>query len=329
MLKRISLLFIVCCLLICSVSCGSASDYDDGRLDIVATIFPYFDFARSITGDTADVQLLLPPGGDIHSYEPSAQDIIRIQNCDLFIYTGGATDSWVDTILASLDNDIKVLKAMDYVDLYFSETVAGMTDTHKHEHKAEHDTDHNEHDHDLSHDVFDEHIWTSPVNAQKIVSAICDALCELDIPDTDRDNYSKAADDYIARLKELNTQFVEFFDSCNNPLLVFGDRFPFRYFVEEYKLDYYAAFPGCSGETEMSAANLVFLIDKVKSEKVSTIFYIEFSNKQVASSIAESTDTVTALLHSCHNVSKAEIDGGATYLSLMARNLETLREALD
>nr|MBQ4318443.1 zinc ABC transporter substrate-binding protein [Clostridia bacterium] len=197
---------------------------------------------------------------------------------------------------------------------------------HKHEHEDEHDDGH-EHDH--SHDVFDEHIWTSPVNAAKITKAIGDMICSLDIPDADKETYRTNTDTYIDELDKLDESFEAFFESCDNKVLVFGDRFPFRYFVEEYELDYYAAFPGCSGETEMSAANLVFLIDKVKADKVSTVFYIEFSNQQVAKSIAESTDTVTALLHSCHNVSKAEIDGGATYLSLMSQNLNALKEALD
>jgi len=324
-IKFVSVILFVS-ILLSFVGCTASKDSDDGRIDIVATIFPYFDFARSVTGDSADVTILLPPGGETHSYEPSAQDIIRIQNCDLFIYTGGASDAWVETILRSLDTDVKVLKAMDYVELFVTETVDGMTDSHTHDH--DHDN-HSEDDHDHSHNVFDEHIWTSPVNAAKITSAICDSLCELDIPDTDKTAYAEASEKYISELEQLDSEFRSFFDSCNNKTLVFGDRFPFRYFIEEYDLNYYAAFPGCSGETEMSASNLVFMIDTVKKDDISTILYIEFSNHQVADSIAESTGASTALLHSCHNVSKAEIENGTTYLTLMNQNLSTLKEVLD
>ncbi|HHU22742.1 MAG TPA: zinc ABC transporter substrate-binding protein [Clostridiales bacterium] len=311
MRKTITLFMALAFICLCLSGCaGGEAGEADGRLHIIATNFPSYDFARQVCGNLARVSMLLPPGTESHSYEPSAQDIINIQNCDLFIYTGGLNDSWVEDILASLDRQAPALKMMDCVSSLKEELKEGMDD-HDHGH----------------HEEYDQHVWTSPVNAILIVRAIEGALCDID-PEN-RKAYAENSEDYISRLKALDQSYREFFSTALTKTLVFGDRFPFRYFAEEYGLDYYAAFPGCSSEAEPSAATVAFLIDKVREEGVRTVFYIEFSNHLVADSIAEATGAETALLHSCHNVTRQELEEGVSYISLMERNLETLKGALD
>lgn len=289
---------------------------DKDKLQIVTTIFPAYDFAREITGDNANVLMLIPPGLESHSYEPSPQDIIKIQSADLFIYTGGESDTWVKKILDSSDKEIKSLRMMDLVDVYEEEVVDGMQG------EAEHDNE-LEHEHE-----YDEHIWTSLRNAEKIVIGINESVSNLD--SKNRTNYQKNTKEYIEKLNSLDEKFKKLFDESKHKTLIFGDRFPFRYFIEDYDLKYYAAFPGCSSETEPSIATITFLIDKIKEEQINTVFYIEFSNHKIADTIAESTGVKTALLHSCHNVgivniSKEEV----TYYSLMEENYNTLKGALN
>ncbi len=296
---------------------NSKAENNTGKISIVATIFPPYDFAREICGNSAEIEMLLPPGAESHSYEPSAQDIIKIQDADLFIYLGGESDAWVDDILLSLDTPIKTIRLMDCVSIVEEETVDGMEEEH-------HDEGTEDEEHEKE---YDEHVWTSPKNAILITQAITNAICEIDTQNTDL--YKQNSLDYISQLEDLDSQFAEFFATVKNKTLIFGDRFPLRYFVDEYSLPYFAAFPGCSNETEASAATIAFLIDKVKKEKIGTIFYIEFSNHQIADSIAEATNTKTALFHACHNVSKEELENGATYLSLMKQNLATLKESMD
>lgn len=292
---------------------GSASGGDDGKLQIVSTVFPGYDFARAVCGDDADVTLLLPPGTESHSYEPTPQDILTIQNCDLFIYVGGDSDAWVDTILKSMDHPVKTLKMMDCVNTLPEETVEGMESGEEEETPA-------------GTVEYDEHVWTAPANAILITQAIGEELQALD-PD-DADTLKANTDDYVQQLTTLDQDYKDFFATVSNKTIVFGDRFPLRYFAEEYGLTYYAAFPGCSTQTEPSAATVAFLTDKVKQEKISTVYYIEFSNHLVADSIAEATGAGTALFDSCHNVSQQEMDSGATYVSIMRQNLETLKQTM-
>lgn len=288
---------------------------DSNKLKIVTTIFPAYDFAREITGDNADVSMLLPPGLESHSYEPSPQDIINIQDADLFIYTGGESDTWVEKILDSSDHKIEVIRMMDLVDLYEEELVEGMQGEDEHDNELEH-----EHE-------YDEHVWTSLKNAQKIVNGINDKVSNLDL--NNKTEYEKNTKAYIEKLNLLDEKFKELFNQSENDTLIFGDRFPFRYFAEDYDLKYYAAFPGCSSETEPSIATITFLIDKIKEEKIGTIFYIEFSNHKIADTIAEATGARAELLHSCHNVDIVNLNKEeATYYSLMEQNYNTLKGAL-
>lgn len=313
MKKRVLPFLIAVLLLIGLTGCANpaASSTQDGKIQIVSTIFPSYDFARQIGGDNAQVTLLLPPGMESHSYEPTPQDIIKIQNCDLFIYTGGVSDTWVDNLLSSLDHPVRTIKMMDQVTALEEELVEGMTEE---EPSSEEETE------------YDEHVWTSPKNAVLICQAIQKALMTID--PANEQTYQENGDRYVEALQALDDDFTRFFAGVSNKTLIFGDRFPLRYFAEAYGLTYYAAFPGCSSETEPSAATIAFLIDKVKSEGISHVFYIEFSNHLVADSIAEAAKVQTARFHSCHNVSSEEQKAGATYLSLMRQNLETLKGAM-
>jgi len=310
-IKRTVFLILAVLLVFCFTGCSQQPGVGtNGKLQIVSTIFPAYDFSLQVCKDLADVTILIPPGSESHSYEPSAQDIITIQNCDLFIYTGGLSDTWVDEILLSMDEPVKTIKMMDCVDAVEEVITEGMQ----------------EEEEEIGGIEYDEHVWTSPKNAIRITEAIYSAVCGLDSGNVSV--YLTNYEVYISSLEELDTEFTDFFATMENKTLIFGDRFPFRYFADEYGLIYYAAFPGCATETETSAQTIAFLIDRVKEENISTVFYIEFSNHLIADSIAEATGAKTALLHSCHNVSKDDISKGVTYLSLMQQNLMTLKEAM-
>ena len=284
---------------------------------IVTTIFPLYDFARAVCGNgstpiSADVTMLLAPGMETHSYEPTPQDIIRIQDCDLFLYIGGESDEWVEEILSSMDRPVHALRLMEYVDLL--------------EEEGEEEEE------------YDEHIWTSPVNAVKMLEAIRDDVWELvnakqaalgiESYQPIADMYAGYADTYIEEIRELDQEFRDLFANVSEKTVFFGDRFPFLYFVKEYGLSYYAAFPGCYEGSEPSVADITGLVDEAKALSVSTIYYIELSNHQIADVIAESTGASTAMIHSCHNVSQADFNSGATYLDLMRCNLETFKATL-
>ena len=310
-------------LLLLLSACGQSTeeDTDPDQLTVVATVFPAYDFARAVGGDLADVQLLLPPGTENHSYEPTPADILAVQDCDLFIYLGGESDTWVETILESVELRGQTLRMVDCVPLLEEETVEGMES-----YEEGHDHDHDEAP-GLGEVVgYDEHVWTSPKNAALITRAVGDKLAELD--PANADTYAANSADYAAQIEDLDREFADFFAGVEDRTMVFGDRFPLRYFAEEFNIDYYAAFPGCSTQTEPSAATIAFLTDKVREEQIPTVWYIEFSNHLVADSIAESAGVKTAMFHTCHNVSADDLAAGATYVSLMEQNLETLRENL-
>ena len=301
--------------------CSRPPESDDGRLHVVATVFPAYDFARSAGGELADVELLLPPGAESHSYEPTPADILSVQECDLFLYLGGESDAWVDTILESVEPEGAVLRMVDCVPLLEEETVEGME---SYEEGHDHAHDHEE-GQGLGEVVgYDEHVWTSPKNAAAITQAVGETLGEID--PVNAETYVAQAEDYAVQIEALDQEFTDFFAGVEDRTMVFGDRFPLRYFAEEFHIDYYAAFPGCSTQTEPSAATIAFLTDKVREEQIPTVWYIEFSNHLVADSIAEAAGVKTAMFHTCHNISPEDLETGATYVSLMERNLETLRE---
>lgn len=298
---------------------------DDGKISIVATVFSQYDFARQIAGDRANIKLLLKPGMESHSYEPTPKDIISISKCDLFLNVGGESESWLESVFDSVsNNNMKVISAMDCVEAIEEEHVEGMTEkSHEHHNEGEHSDD-EEHEHE---EEYDEHVWTSPMNAISIVNEISRVLCEID-PDN-AEYYCDNTIAYVNELISLDQKFRDVIFNSERNLIVFGDRFPLLYFVREYGLDYYAAFPGCASETEPSAATVAFLIDTVKREKIPVIFYIELSNHKVADAIAECTGTKTAQFNTCHNISADDFEAGETYLSLMTANIDVLKEALN
>lgn len=295
----------------------AASDSGEG-ISIVATVFPAFDFARQITsGTSAKVTLLLQPGEEVHSFDPTSQDIIRIQSADLFLYVGGENDTWVNGVLSGLDQSINTFRMMDFVTLYEEELVPGMQPEKDAAEAALPDAAHE----------WDEHVWTAPVNAVSIVKAMTAELTKVD--PANAGTYQQNADAYVKQLEALDHSFWSVVNSANHKTVVFADRFPARYFVEEFGLSYYAAFPGCSSETEPSAATVASLIDHVRTESIPVLFYIEMSNQQMANTVAEATGAKPMLFHTCHNVTKAEFESGATYLSLMRNNVLALKAALN
>ena len=492
-MKRIVSIVLCVLFVFAPAACGDATDSaNSGKINVVATIFAPYDFAREIAGDKANITMLLPPGSESHSFEPSPLDIIRIQNCDAFIHVGGESDEWVKNVLSTMETSkMKVVTLMDCVEVVEEVIVEGMQEEgHEHaeesftaedvkdrnlsdwegdwqsvyphlmdgtlapvmKHKAEagnktaeeyfkqykagyetnvdriviegdfitfytgskpakaryvycgpainkeedgslwvrykfeaaeaidgapkyilfsdhlHVPKKSEHfhiysgnenfdvfiadanpvnyptyypsaltkdelvaemlGHDHGHDEaeYDEHVWTSPRNAKLIVQKISDTLCEIDPANADA--YSKNSAAYIASLDELDVKFQNVVNKAARKTIVFGDRFPFRYLADAYGLKYFAAFPGCSTETEASAKTVAFLIDKVKEEKIPVVFHIELSNKKMAETISEETGAKVLLLHACHNITRDDLTSGVSYLKLMTQNVEALREAL-
>jgi zinc transport system substrate-binding protein len=295
------------------------------RLQITTTIFPPFDFARVIAGGKADVVMLLRPGTESHSFEPTPQDIIRIKNSDIFIYGGGESDEWVRRVLqAAASEKMRTIALLDCVSAVEEEYVEGMQEEQEEGHEG-HAASHEEESE--GHDVeYDEHVWTSPLNVKQIVQVIADAMGQMD--KNNAPLYKSNAEAYIKELDGLDAAFREAVNGGVRKTIVVGDRFPFRYLTDAYGLSYFAAFPGCSTETEPSAATVAFLIDKVKSERIPVVFHIELANEKIADAICEATGARKLLLHSCHNLSQSDFSKGAGYLELMRNNVTALKEAL-
>lgn len=295
----------------CSGSDGGADNSGDKPL-VITTIFPAYDFARQVFGDTAEVKMLLKPGQESHSFDPSAKDIVEISGCDLFIYNGGESDEWVESVLKSAP-DVDTFRMTDAVSLLDEEHSEGMQAEEEHEHEEEEQE-------------ADEHVWTSPENASAIVSALGEKAAEL-FPELSEQLSGNAAA-YAEEMEELDGRFAELFDG-EDRYFVFGDRFPLLYFFKEYGLSYYAAFPGCGTETEPSARTMTFLLDKLKQpEAVPAVFCIELSSRRLADVLAQDSGLETAVFHTCHNISADDFAAGETWLSLMQRNYDTLTKIL-
>lgn len=324
-LLQISIVLAISLIVMASFCCCRGKEKENGQksISIVTTNFPLYDFARVVLKDVegmeCEVKILLKPGMETHSYEPTPSDIIAIENCDLFLYIGGESDEWVEEILSSMDNDVNAMALMDFVEPLEEE------ENEEHGHEHEHG-----HVHEEGEVEYDEHIWTSPLNAIKMIEAIRNEVVSLTDKKLEReaDYTMKNTDAYIEEIKALDKGFREIFDTDGETVLFFGDRFPFAYFVHEYGVTWHAAFPGCYEGSEPSAAGIAELIDEAKELKVKTIYYIEMSNHQIADVIAESVNGDVAMIHSCHNVTQEEFNSGETYVSLMKNNLETYRENL-
>lgn len=276
---------------------------------IVSTSYVGFDFARAVTGEETMASPLLPPGADMHGYEPTPQDIVSIQEAKLFIYIGGESEEWVERLIK--DNEIsadKTLRLMDFVELKKEEVKDGMETEEEEEGDEE----------------YDEHIWTSPKNAVRLINAIRDKLTSINFMDATK--LEQNAKSYTDHLEDLDQRFASLFKGAPQKTLIFGDRFPFRYFVDEYGVDYYAAFPGCSEQTEPSAATVAFLTEKARELGVKMIFKTENSDGRLAQTIADNLGIGVRTLYSAHNVTKDNI--GKRYVDMLEENLAALQETL-
>lgn len=294
--------------------CQSVQPQNDGKINIICTVFPAYDWTKQIVGDSDNVNLtyLLGNGSDLHNFQPTADDIIKISDCDIFIYVGGESDAWVEDALANAHNkNMKVINLLDVLasSVVEEEVKEGMADEENHEHDET---------------EYDEHIWLSLSNAEKCVNAIWHEIRSADDKAVDSNNTKK----YIDDLKSLDSDFHELFDN-NPPTLIFGDRFPFRYFAEDYNLNYYAAFTGCSADTEASFETITFLAKKVDELNADTVFAIENSDCTIADSVIENTKSKSqniAILDSAQSVTNQQISDGTTYLSIMQKNYDVLQE---
>ncbi len=325
--KYITMLF---CILIAFdnlTACGSeqkkTEDGEKGeKISIVTTIFPEYDWVLEILGenDYAEVTLLLDGGVDLHSYQPTADDIIKIKSCDLCIYIGGESDKWVGEALREAANQ----------DMIALNLLEALGDGAKEEEIAEGmETEASVKEDEGEETEYDEHIWLSMQNAQILCSAIADALSELD--PVHADTYRTNAADYNDRLSALDAEYVQAIKEGRQNVLLFGDRFPFRYLADDYGLNYYAAFPGCSTESEASFETILFLANKVDELGLNTVLTIENSDEKIARTIISATngqDQQVLSLDSMQASAPDDADGGTTYLSVMQNNLEVLREAL-
>jgi len=320
--------------------CGQGSDSrepgngntGERPLKVAATLFPYYDFARQIGGDVIDLELIVPAGMDSHSFEPTPADMRKFEEADVVILNGGVMEHWAQQVLESVGReDQTVVFMMDYVEAVEEELVEGMEESgHSHSHGASHDGHEEGHFHDDGHqeDIeYDEHIWTSPVNAIRFVEVITRVLCQED-PDHQAE-FEAGRDRYVKELEEIHEGFCQVAADRKRNLIVVGDRFPFRYLADQYGFEYRAAFSGCGTDTEPSARTIAYLIDKVEQEGVPAVYYLELSSHRVSEIIGEETGAVPLLLHSCHNVTRSELESGVTYVELMRQNIENLRKGLD
>lgn len=283
-----------------------------GGISIVTTIFPVYDWVKNIAGAEADVVYFDENGIDLHSFEPTADNIITLSTADLFICIGGESDKWVDNAVKSAENEnLRVLKLMEVTGVLEEETVEGMeTDDHEEADAAE----------------YDEHVWLSLKKAQTAVDSIAGTLCEID-PENAA-NYRKNAADYISKLESLDSEYKSAIASAKGNTLLFADRFPFRYLTEDYAIEYYAAFPGCSAESEASFETMAFLIEKTKELGLDDIIVLEGSDRKIASTVAAETGAEIVMLDSCQSVTKKDVADGKTYISVMEENLKVITEAL-
>lgn len=291
-----------------SVGCGAPNVKRSGKINVLCTVFPLYDWARNIAGNTAEVSLLNENGTDMHSYQPTAADIVRLHSCDILIYTGGESEKWVTKVIKQSYNEN--LKALNLIELLGDRAVT----------EREEGAEHRENG-----DETDEHIWLSLKNAEILTDKIAAALSDAD--NKNADIYKTNAAKYSERLTALDNEYTEVLKNAKHKTLIFADRFPFRYFTEDYGLDYYAAFPGCSAETEASFETVIFLAKKA-DENGGSIFITETSNGDIAKAVNRNTakkNKKILTLDSMQSVKKKDIKNGVTYISVMQKNLETLK----
>ena len=321
-MKKIISILLIAVLMFSFCACSAKKEHTakNDKLTIVSTIFPPYDYIRAITKDVESVEnkMLLAPGNESHSYEPSVSDIAQIKNADLFLYIGGESDEWVDGVLDTTGNKNAI--ALTELVKTLEESDKGILTPEEEEGEEAEATE------TAEEPEIDEHIWSSLRNSQTIIKALCDKLCELD-PDNAND-YKVNADAYCKQLNELDTQFTQFFDSKKDKTIVLADRNPFRYFAEDYSLNIVAAFSGCSSNSEISLGVQNELIKAVKKYKLSTIYVLENNNGTYADAICKQTGATKATINSCHNIAQDLFDKGVTYYQLMAENLQTFKDTM-
>lgn len=361
---RKSVVFIVTISMILGMAgCGKTTEKEDNyRLKIVTSLFPYYDMARAVIGDVKgiDLKMTVTPGQDSHSFEPTPSDVIQMENADVLIYNGGSLETWIDTLLDSLNNKNQIqMKMMDYVDVLNEEIVEGMDtrfEEHDHDEHSHKEDNHNKENHkedshseenhkednhsedssndsefhnedsEEEHEETDEHIWTSPVNEIIMTEKICETLSKA-LPE-EKENFQKNAESYISQLKELDNEFRTIVENAKINEIIFADKFPLQYFAKEYGLKYYAAFPGCGSDMEPSAKTIGFLVDKIKEDNIKAVFYLELSSHIVADAIETDTGAKPLQFNSCHNITQKQFDSGVTYVDLMKENVNNLKIAL-
>ena len=310
---------------------------ENKKLSIVTTIFPIYDWVRQIVSgnDSVEITLLLNNGTDLHSYQPAAQDILKISTADLFIYVGGESDEWVEDVLAAAMNPdlvaINLVEAMGDA-IKAEEIVEGMEHEHEHEHEHEEEEEEHEHEHEHDHEEeeTDEHVWLSLRNADALCKVIAEAMSRIDPAGSGQ--YQANLADYSARLTALDKAYAEMVDAAQYKTVLFGDRFPFRYLVDDYGLTYFAAFSGCSAESEASFQTIVFLARKVDELGLPAVLTIEHPKTRIAETVVAATqakDAKILSMDSMQSVTTQDVQSGLTYLSVMENNLNVLREALN
>lgn len=331
-MKRITSIVLI--LILCTglfTGCSKDTEpttYDtSGKITIVATLFPQYDFAREIAGDKADIMLLLPPGMESHSYEPTPGDIITIQESDIFLYTGDEMEPWVSGIVDNIGDSPLVADLSEGIELCKEE--------HDHDEDSEEDHDHDEdseeesaeeESHEGHSHEYNPHIWTSPVLAMKMVENVTQALITAD--PANESYYRENADAYLKKLETLDQRFRDIVANGEQDTVYIGSRFSLYYFMEEYGLHYVAAYDSCEEEAEPSIKRVVSMIESMRESNVQAIYYEELIEPYIAQTIGEATGAELLLFHTCHNLSKDELEAGETYLSLMEQNAVNLEKGL-
>ena len=313
-------------------------DNTKGKLKVVTTIFPEYDITRAIAKDKVDLELMIKPGVDVHSFTPTPQDIKTVQNSDIFVYGGTEHDKWVENLTKSIDmKNKKVVKLVDGIQQLEEESVDGMKhehhhddekkDEHNHDHKHEKEDKHN-HDHENESDKeLDPHYWTSPKNAIQMAKTVTNAVVEKDPGNAEF--YKENAKNYIKQLEDVDKELHDVVDKAKIKKVIIADRFPFRYLFKDLGLEYRALFSGCSVESTASAGQIKKMVDYVKENKIPVVYHIEMGKGELAETVAKNSGAKVKLLHSIHTVTKEDFDKGITYIDLMKQNVEALKEGLN
>lgn len=296
--RKIVSVILCICLCLCLCSCGKKAPQSSDKIQVVTTVFPLYDFVRAVGGDRVEIRLLIAPGTEVHTYDPKPSDIRAVYDADLFCFIGGESEGWVNTLLK--DKSVNTLKMSDCVDL-----LSG---------------------HDHHHHEYDEHIWTSPKNAILMVEEICSALSKAD-PENKKE-YKQNSKNYVEKISAADGEIKAVVGKSENPFILVADRFPFLYFAEYYGIEHEAAFGGCAISTDISIKTMSRLVKICEEKNLKYAYYTELSNKNIAVALSEQTGVKLLELHSAHNVTLDDFSDGITYVDIMRRNMNALKEGM-